>query len=421
MQKFFFTSFFLLFTYFVYSQKVKSRAVLEREKKASLAKILSMNKVLGSTQKAKVGTLNEINTLNTQILNQENTIGLAKDEISLIGDEMAELDSAQVDLSRQLQSLRAEYAETLFKTSKTSYKITKLSFLFSATSLNNLFVRYKYLEQYTDSRKQQLAQIKKISQVFRERQTSLINKKLKQQTLVQSLRLENRKLGDLKVKQGQVLASLNEKEAQLKIELSKSKASLNELNLLINRIIENNLATKRKAIELKKTKKEPSRDLTPKTEEITKEENSVTNTTEIVEAKKTTKSTFGGYKAKLPWPVEGFVSDRFGIKNHPVLKGLKIENNGIDIQTSPNAVVSSVFEGTVLDISQISGLNAVIAIQHGDFFTVYANLKHVQVEINQTVKARQALGVASEKDGVYEINFQIWRNFSKLNPEPWLR
>jgi murein DD-endopeptidase MepM/ murein hydrolase activator NlpD len=118
--------------------------------------------------------------------------------------------------------------------------------------------------------------------------------------------------------------------------------------------------------------------------------------------------------------VDGFISDKFGVKNHPVLKDLKIDNNGVDIQASPNAAVSAVFEGIVLDISQIPGLNNVVAIQHGDYYTVYANLQNVNVSINQRVTLRQQIGTVAYKDGSPEINFQIWHNFSKLNPEPWL-
>ncbi len=39
-------------------------------------------------------------------------------------------------------------------------------------------------------------------------------------------------------------------------------------------------------------------------------------------------------KGKLPWPVEkGVITSRFGKQPHPVLPGIVIENNGIDITT----------------------------------------------------------------------------------------
>jgi septal ring factor EnvC (AmiA/AmiB activator) len=82
--------------------------------------------------------------------------------------------------------------------------------------------------------------------------------------------------------------------------------------------------------------------------------------------------------------------------------------------------VRAVFEGVVLDISQIPGLNYVVAVQHGDYYTVYANLESVAVRVNQKVSGREIVGTVAEKDGVPEINFQVWHNFTKLNPESWL-
>jgi septal ring factor EnvC (AmiA/AmiB activator) len=66
-------------------------------------------------------------------------------------------------------------------------------------------------------------------------------------------------------------------------------------------------------------------------------------------------------------------------------------------------------------------MNNVVAIQHGTYFTVYAKLRTVQVRAGQRVKAREPIGtVATDKNGVSEMQFQIWKEFTKLNPESWL-
>ena len=73
--------------------------------------------------------------------------------------------------------------------------------------------------------------------------------------------------------------------------------------------------------------------------------------------------SFGASKSRLPWPVQkGFISDRFGIKEHPVLNGVLINNNGIDIQTSAKATVRSVYEGVVKDVTEIPGLGNVVLL-----------------------------------------------------------
>jgi septal ring factor EnvC (AmiA/AmiB activator) len=124
----------------------------------------------------------------------------------------------------------------------------------------------------------------------------------------------------------------------------------------------------------------------------------------------------------LPWPVtKGFISDRFGRKPHPVLKGIYVENQGVDIQTTAGEGVRTVYAGIVQDVASMPGMNNVVAIQHGDYFTIYAKLRSVSVRVGQHVKAREAIGtVATDKNGVSEIQFQIWKEFTKLNPESWL-
>jgi septal ring factor EnvC (AmiA/AmiB activator) len=336
---------------------------------------------------------------------------------------MAEIQKAQTDLFKQLKSLQTEYSETIYRESKNSSKLTKMGFLFSSASINDLFLRYKYLEQYTENRKYQLLQIKKIGEMLKQRQRTLLEKKITQQNLINIVKIEAKSLEALKEKQDLIVRDLNSKESDLKEELEKSKAALASLNSIISKAIER----EQNARKVPASRKEKQTELTEREKKILNEretksnakkenssENTESRTTKIIN------KNFGANKSKLSWPVDGFVSDKFGIKNHPVLKGLKIDNNGIDIQASPNAPVRAVFEGIVLDISQIPGLNNVVAIQHGDYYTVYANLESVNVNINQQVNLRQQIGTVAYKDGSPEINFQIWHNFNKLNPEPWL-
>jgi murein DD-endopeptidase MepM/ murein hydrolase activator NlpD len=126
----------------------------------------------------------------------------------------------------------------------------------------------------------------------------------------------------------------------------------------------------------------------------------------------------------LTWPVaRGFVSSKFGLQPHPVLKGVKIENPGVDIQTQQNEVVSAVFEGEVSKIASIPGMNGVvIIIQHGEYRTVYANLSKALVKMGDKVNTKDPIGeVFTDSDGVSEVQFQVWKNFSKLDPLAWLQ
>lgn len=420
----------VLLSFNLFAQKQKDRASLERQKKQNLQQIAQTKKILSQTQKEKQNTLGEIKVLNTQIENHESKISLAKEDIELIKTEMVEIEKAKNDLFKQLKSLQKDYAETIYRESKNSKKLSKLGFLFSSGSINELFLRYKYLEQYSESRKQQLGQITKIGEMLKQRQRTLLDKKIRQQKLILEIKEENKNLVVLKEKQTQAVNQLIEKEGELKIELEKSKVALNSLNNMIANAITKDKKERKTPTVTSSARSEKAAEIRERERKILEARKKKTSTEpekapieeeEVIAPKSTrTFKNFAAAKSRLRWPVDGFISDRFGVKSHPVLKGLKVNNNGIDIQTSPNASVKAVFEGVVLDISQIPGLNNVVAVQHGDYYTVYANLETVNVRINQEVSASQTLGKAAFKDGSPEINFQIWHNFDKLNPEPWL-
>jgi septal ring factor EnvC (AmiA/AmiB activator) len=96
-----------------------------------------------------------------------------------------------------------------------------------------------------------------------------------------------------------------------------------------------------------------------------------------------------------------------------------VDNLGVKIQTNKGASVHAVFEGVVGTVASIQGSN-LVTIQHGDFFTVYSNLRAVSVKPGQKVKLKEAIGEVAEADGIAELQFQIWNNMDRLDPQMWL-
>jgi murein hydrolase activator len=132
-------------------------------------------------------------------------------------------------------------------------------------------------------------------------------------------------------------------------------------------------------------------------------------------------SSFSASKGRMLWPVRsGFISSRFGTKINEEL-GLPQPNDGVDIQTKTGEAVHSVYDGTVVEVQFEALSKNIVYIQHGNYYTVYTKLKNVSVRKGQKIKARDTIGtVATDSDGTSEINFQVWKDFDKLNPEKWL-
>lgn len=439
----------------VFGQTQKSRAALEAEKKENLERIEQVKKILGQTQKEKRTSLSQAQALQRQIENQEKKISLAQQDFDLIQREMAENLATQDTLRKELATLQKEYAEIIVREGKNSRKLTKLGFLFSSTSVTELFMRYKYLKQYAENRKGKFEKMKSLTETLKKRQAELAEGKVRQANVIKQVSEDKKGLDDLKGKQDQIVKELTSKEGQLKTELKKQQDALRQLNSVISVAIAKERAARkaeeearareaarkkaeetarleaerkeaeRLRAEAAKTPGKPAAEAPPpKTETAAKREEAPVREPVAAptrsEVATVATGKFSAAKNRLSWPANGFVSGKFGVRDHAVLKGIKVDNHGVDIRTAPGAEVRSVFEGVVLDISEIPGLNYVVAVQHGDYYTVYANLASVAVQVNQKVTGREIIGTVAEKDGVPEINFQVWHNFTKLNPELWL-
>ncbi|HEY8399876.1 MAG TPA: peptidoglycan DD-metalloendopeptidase family protein, partial [Cytophagaceae bacterium] len=279
----------------------------------------------------------------------------------------------------------------------------KLTFIFSAESFNQMLMRMKYFKHYSQARQQQAEQISKLTESLG-RQKAKLNSKIKEKSsLLAQQTIETENLNLVKSQQSSLVLELTQKEKELKKELQEREKAIKKLDKLISDIIAAAAEKERKERELREAAAK---------KEIKK---SVTEGLEL-------SSSFAGNINKLPWPVsKGTISHKFGKQPHPVLKGVYIENLGIDIQTLQNEPVRSVFQGKVITVAQVPGMNNVVMIQHGEYFTVYAKLKSVYVKTGDEVKAKQVIGeVYTDKNNNSELQFQIWKNSDKLDPEKWL-
>ncbi|MEO6036921.1 MAG: M23 family metallopeptidase, partial [Saprospiraceae bacterium] len=129
-------------------------------------------------------------------------------------------------------------------------------------------------------------------------------------------------------------------------------------------------------------------------------------------------------RGQLPWPVEsGFIARGYGVQKHPTLKNIEITNNGVDIRTEESAIVYAVFAGRVAGVQFIPGHDYTIIIQHGTYYTVYANLSETSINKDDQVRMRQPIGRVSNNaiTGTTELHFELWFQKERLNPAQWIR
>lgn len=368
----------------------KSKTQLQKEKQQSLSKISEVEKILKQTSNQKKNSLGELNALNERIREQENLISGIRDELRFLDSEISENNDIISVLEKDLGELKKEYAEMLFAAQKANNNTTRLTFLFSSESFHQLVMRLKYMEQYSEARKLQADQIVKVQDELSGQVRVIQTKRDEKNSLLNDQVRENENLADLKDKQNKLLRSLVKEEKKLRRDLDETRKAVAKLDRLIDEIIKEELARASRA-----------------------------KSADVVALS----SSFEENKNKFPWPVSsGFVSLGFGRQNHPVLKGIILQNNGVNIQTKQDEHVKTIFEGEVRKVAFIPTLGSTVIINHGEYLTVYAGLKEVFVKAGQKVTTNQEIGkVFSNTEGVSELRFQIFKNTTALDPQAWLR
>ena len=154
-------------------------------------------------------------------------------------------------------------------------------------------------------------------------------------------------------------------------------------------------------------------------EEMDREKRRNTMTSSVSSVDRKLSSNFEANRGRLPMPITGSyrIVSHFGQNNVEGLKGVTIDNKGINILGSPGCKARAIFNGEVSAVFGFSG-SMVVMVRHGIYISVYCNLSSVSVHRGQSVSTGQQLGTVA-RDNI--LQFQLRRNLEKLNPESWLR
>jgi septal ring factor EnvC (AmiA/AmiB activator) len=398
--------FALLLTSLAYGQTKKSREQLEKDKIEIQKRLKEFDTILKQTTTTKKTSIKELNAITNQFQSQNRLVNTIDREVTLISNEIFETENTIASLEKELIELKAEYGRMIYASSKLNRGLSIVGFVFSSANFNQLYMRLKYLRQYTDSRKQQAAQIEKLSTELANKRLQLDEKKEDKVKVLVEEKTEKETLEKMRKEQQGLVNTLSKKERDIQKQITATKKQQEQLNRMIKSAIEAEIKLAEAAAKKEKsttTKKAgTSMPMTPEAAALS--------------------SSFAGNKGKLPWPVEtGIVSQRYGTSPHPTLKGIVEENDGIDIRTQPNANVRAVFDGVVSRVTTIPGYGNTLIIKHGEYFTLYSRLKTITVTVGQTVKAKGVIGqVATNAEGVAEVHFQTWKGLQIMDPGTWI-
>ena len=385
----YFLTILLLYSFNQYSQQ--SRSSLEKERDVNLVKIQEAETILKETEKSKNITVGKLNVINKQIRNRQSLISNLRSDIKVQSDEIILIRNLIMSLKRDLRILNNEYSDMIYSSYKSRSSLDKLTYIFSSKDYNQMFRRFNYIFQYSKFRKNQIIEINKVYEELEYQENNLSDVNKKQKKLLDDELSENNKLQKLKGRQRKIISDLNKKQRNLRKEIAERKVALENLDKLIRDIIRR------------------------EKEALLKNDDDDINLLEITEG-------FEANIGKFEWPVKsGFISNKFGEHPHPIIKNIKVKNDGIDIQTSKSSQVHAIYDGKVSTVAFIPGMNNVVIINHGEYYTLYAKLKNLKVQKGDIISEKQVIAdLVTNNDGITQLQFQIWKNNIKLNPENWI-
>ena len=405
------------------------RKELERKRVELIEKIKEAKKVLEETRRKQTSTVTQLKAISSQIKTRERIINNVHDQIRVLGEQIEESRDSLEKLKADLEKLKQDYAKSILSAYKSRNVYDKMMFVFSAQSFNQAIKRIQYLNQYSDYRQRQAALILSTQSEIISALNQMLAKKQEKMALIGMKESEKKELEQDKQEESRVLVSLQQQEKDVRKQLAESQAAAKKLNRAIEEMIAREIEEARRKEEARRREEAAKaaalagKSSTPSKVEPAKPTKSESNdlflTPEVIKMS----SDFEQNKNNLPWPVErGYIAESFGTHNHPTLKGVQVNNNGVDISTQPNAGVRAVFKGKVTKVFNVPGMGKIVLINHGKYFTAYARLASVSVQEGQHVDSKQNIGVVdTNEEGVTEVQFQIWNMDKKLDPEVWLK
>ncbi len=427
---FLFLSLFTFFTSWLFAQQsAEDKAQLEKERLEIQKEIQEIQNQYDKIKGQKKQMIGQYNLLDRKVKLQNKYIDNINRELRYIDDGIYLSNVEIYRLSKQLDTLKAQYARSIVYAYKNRSTYDFLNFIFSANNFNDAIKRVAYLKSYRSYREQQVNNIKETQTLIARRKEDQLVKKNQKDIALKNQTEQVKILEGQKKEKDIILTSLKSKEKDLGNQLAAKKKRdrdlKNAIEAIAKRIIE---AGKKKAAEeaLKNPKPvttSPVASTIPGSTNIKSTVKSDSYYLELNANEKALGENFESSKSRLPWPVDqGYVCIHYGLYQIGDTK-LKGDNPGITICTPlPGVNAKSVFDGEVESVFNVGDIKAVM-IRHGKYFTIYSNLSSASVSKGSMVKTGQSIGkiAVDDEDGTGgKLEFVLMIETKNINPEPWL-
>jgi septal ring factor EnvC (AmiA/AmiB activator) len=396
-------------------------------------RIKNTKSLLDKTKTKAQSSLQELELVDAQIASREMLVRNFDEQVRSAEMEMIGKANDIKHIKSRQQILKKQFRIMLLHAYKNRNKLGKLMYVFSAKTYAEALQRNNYIEKMKEIEKTQFQLLTKNQQII-QGEFSLISaeKTIKEQALTEKISEKALIEKDKELKEV-LYQKLRREEETLRNNLAQDEKEKQLLKTKINAAIQDELKKAQQPKKKQSTKKSKNTTSSKSSSKTTKEAGKTTvkkepavTYTETPESS-ALGSNFSGNKGRLPFPVgSGTITEKFGTNPHPTIKNVFTNNNGVDISTAKNASVRSVFEGEVTSVLTIPGAGKVVIIKHGNYRTVYSNLKDTYVNVGTKVNTKQSIGslLTHESGTMSIVHFEIHSvsggSIQCLNPSLWL-
>lgn len=122
-------------------------------------------------------------------------------------------------------------------------------------------------------------------------------------------------------------------------------------------------------------------------------------------------------------PMDGWVGDTFGMRDHPILNTRKM-HNGLDIVNDVNTKIYAPGAGKVTSYRYRGGYGWALEIDHGfGYKTLYGHLKKAKVKVGQKIQRGDVIALSGNSGKLStgpHLHYEIRHNGIALNPSNFM-
>ena len=369
----------LLFVLFALSipLSAQNRTQLEQERMQVIESIEETDSLIEESESDRQKGLATLSALRGQITQRNALLVNIKKSILAAELEMEYNQLSLDSLTNKVQIIEGQYAMMLRSKYVRKLSGSKWIAILSASNLNEAFLRWNYYRQFDAYRQSKIDELANIKNIVAEKNQEIKKYALENSVLIQQQQQQNSKLQTRINQQNDLLKDLQKDKSILQSQLSAIKQARESLNQAIESRVLGELSGAKVG-----------------------SDNGRSNEENIAIVKG---------KVLLPITI-GYIED-LSIDN-------ATKSQTVSIYAAKGASVIAIASGKVISVKTVDGYGKMIILQHGDYYSIYANMINVLVKVGNEVEQNTKLGsVDKEKN---RLHFELWKDKERLDANEWV-